>query len=80
MALKRNSAKCAHCGKEIVSTHVHDFVVHYCKVKPKPGVKWEGDKLVPSGEVTYNFFIDGGNEYRRYGGTFKDMIDTSEYI
>ena len=30
MAILRNSAKCTHCGAEVVSATVHDFVPHTC--------------------------------------------------
>ena len=77
MAIKRNSAKCVHCGTQIVSSSVHDFNVHYCKVMPRNGVKWVNDELIDIGDQTYNFFVDGGNEYLRRGGHFEDMEETS---
>ena len=79
MKIKRNSAKCTACGEEIVSTHVHDFRVHYCKVEPQPGLKWEGDNLVPSGEETFRFAVDGGKDYLRRIGCAGSYADTSEY-
>ena len=74
MKCLRNSARCTACGVEIESVHQHDFVVHYCDVEPTPGKKWEGDNLVPSGETTWRFAIDGGRGYyvRRCGEGFKD--------
>ena len=76
MTIIKNSAKCTACDVEIVSTHRHDFNVHYCKVEPTPGQKWEDGKLVPSGEATYRFGVDGGRAYiRRIGRGF---IETSE--
>lgn len=77
MAIIRNAATCTACGIEIVSTHVHDFRVHYCKVAPEPGLKWEGDKLVPSGEETFRFAVDGGNGYLRRVGDPTYYRDTS---
>lgn len=77
MTIIRNSAKCIYCYAQIVSTHRHDFAVHVCKVHPQPGLKWEGDKLVPSGEITFNFAVDGGKAYIRRAGT--GYIDTSIY-
>jgi len=75
MAIERNSAKCTACSEEIESTHRHDFRVHYCKVEPTPGLKWEGDKLIPSGETTFRFAVDGGCAYLRRVGT--GYVDTS---
>lgn len=77
MAIIRNAATCTACGVEVVSTHVHDFRMHYCKVAPEPGRKWEGDKLVPSGEETFRFAVDGGNEYLRRAGNRDSYRDTS---
>lgn len=78
MAITRNSAKCTACGVEIESTHRHDFRVHYCKVEPQAGLKWEGDKLVPSGEETFRFGVDGGHVYlRRIGSGFEDTSEGS---
>lgn len=82
--ITRNSAKCVHCGTEVVSTHRHHFSTHTCKIKVRPALEWyknsDGeDKLrekVPF-EQTYNFAVDGGNAYLRRIGHFEDMIDTS---
>jgi len=74
--ITRNSAKCTACGVEIESRHVHDFRVHYCKIEPQPGFKWEGDKLVPSGEETFRFGVDGGHSYiRRIGAGYEDTSE-----
>lgn len=75
--IKRNSAKCTACGEEIESTHRHDFRTHYCKVEPQAGLKWVGEgidsKLVPSGEETFRFAVDGGKDYlRRVGSGYED--------
>lgn len=77
MAITRNSAKCVTCGVEIVSTHRHDFNVHYCKANPMAALEWKGDVLVMKDppEVTWNFAIDGGNTYLKRCGT--GWIDTS---
>lgn len=78
----KNSAKCIECDEEIVSTHRHDFNVHFCKKKPRTATKWEGtgvdERLVEvPGETTWSFGVDGGNAYiRRLGSGF---IDTSIY-
>lgn len=72
----RNSAKCTACGVEIESKHGHDFAVHYCEVEPTAGKKWEGDKLVSSGETTWRFAVDGGKKYLRRCGT--GFVETSE--
>jgi hypothetical protein len=83
MIIKRNSAKCTACGIEICSRHGHDFVVHYCKVEPTPGNKWVGEgkdaKLVPSGELTWRFAVDGGRNYLRRMGEPSFYEDTSIY-
>ena len=76
MRIIRNSAKCTACGEEIESVHRHDFNAHWCKVEPTPGTKWEGDKIVPSGEMTWRFAVDGGKEYLRRVG--KGWVDTSQ--
>jgi hypothetical protein len=73
----RNSAKCTACGIEIESTHRHDFNVHYCKVEPTPGLKWVGDELVPSGELTWRFAVDGGKWYLKRCGARSSYEDTS---
>jgi hypothetical protein len=44
---------------------------------PRNGLEWVNDELIDSGEQTYNFFVDGGNEYLRRGGHFEDMEETS---
>ena len=76
----RNSAKCNHCGAEIESTHRHDFVAHFCKLKPRTARMWVAEKLVEvEGEVTFNFAVDGGKAYIRRVGEPGDFTDTSEY-
>ena len=73
MKIIRNSAKCTACGIEIESTHRHDFDAHFCKVEPTPGKKWEDGKLVPSGETTWRFAVDGGTSYlKRCGEGYED--------
>lgn len=81
--ITRNSAKCNHCGTEIESKHRHDFVVHYCKVKPAQKREWvmvdgKHDHLadVP-GETTWSFAVDGGKAYLRRCG--EGFTDTSQY-
>ena len=78
----RNSAKCVHCGTEIESKHRHDFVVHYCAVKPAQRRKWieVGDTHVlvdVPRETTWNFAVDGGKAYIRRAG--EGFTDTSEF-
>jgi hypothetical protein len=80
--LIRNAAKCTACGVVIESNHRHDFRVHYCLVEPTPGKKWDGDgvdaKLVPSGEETFRFAVDGGMAYvRRVGFGYEDCNEWS---
>jgi hypothetical protein len=53
--------------------------VHYCKVEPTPGNKWEDGKLVPSGETTWRFAVDGGKGYLRRCGDPNLYEDTSIY-
>lgn len=82
MTIIRNSAKCTACGVEIVSKHRHDFVVHYCEVEPTPGLKWEDAEcthLVPSGETTWRFAVDGGKAYiKRCGAGFEDTSEGTD--
>jgi hypothetical protein len=84
----RNSAKCTHCGVEIISTHRHDYKSHYCKDGPIIGKKREwmdnpeaigGQELVETGEDAHPYFsVDGGLEYIRRGFTRKqDYVETS---
>jgi hypothetical protein len=84
----RNSAKCNHCGVEIESTHRHDFVVHYCAVKPPQRRAWVMDASgqhyhledVP-GETTWSFAVDGGRAYlKRAGGGFTDTSECTEHV
>jgi hypothetical protein len=78
MTILRNSAKCNHCGTEIESKHRHDFVVHYCAVKPAQRRKWVDEELVDvPGETTWSFAVDGGKVYLKRCG--EGFIDTSEY-
>jgi hypothetical protein len=79
----RNSVKCNTCGVEIESRHRHDFRVHYCPQDPSPGKKWVGEgrdaALVPNGEITWNFAVDGGKDYlKRCGGGFTDTSEFTE--
>lgn len=75
----RNSAKCNTCDVELVSEHRHDFKTHTCPNNPRPGLQWQGDKLVPSGKITFNFGVDGGKAYIRRIGDPGDFTDTSEF-
>ena len=77
MKILRNSAKCAHCGVEIESTHVHDFKTHECKAAGKIARKYNHKKqeYVPAYPL---FSVDGGRCYlRRLYTRTEDMIDTS---
>lgn len=75
--ITRNSAKCVTCSAEIVSTHRHAFIVHYCKLNPKPELEWKDGVLVVKDppEITWNFAVDGGTAYLRRCG--EGYIDTS---
>ena len=53
-----NSAKCLNCGDVLVSVHVHDFVTCSC---------------FENKEGNTGIFIDGGDEYCRYGGNFDNF-------
>jgi hypothetical protein len=75
----KNSAKCTACGEEIESKFGHDFAVHYCKVEPTPGMKWEDNKCVPSGKTTWRFAVDGGKNYLRRCGDRSFYEDTSVF-
>ena len=66
--ITRNSARCTACGVEIESTHRHDFAIHTCDVEPTPGKKWVDGKLVPSGQMTWRFAVDGGKDYLKRSG------------
>jgi len=77
MKILKNSAKCTACGVEIESTHRHDFKLHYCGYEPTQELKWEGEgekaRLVPTGNYTFRFGVDGGKDYlRRLGSGFED--------
>ena len=77
MTIKRNSAKCAHCGQELVSTHRHDFRTHVCEKAGKIAFEYNHDKkeTVPAYP---SFSVDGGNAYLRRLFTRKeDYIETS---
>jgi predicted RNA-binding Zn-ribbon protein involved in translation (DUF1610 family) len=67
MTILQNSAKCTACGKEIHSTHRHDFYPHYCPKEPAHNA---------DGEEIFRFAVDGGLAYIRRIGSF---IDTSKF-
>lgn len=77
--LVRNSAKCAHCDVELVSTHRHDFKGHECEAAGKIAQTFDHET------ATYvpcypRFWVDGGLEYVRRMFTRKeDYIETSVY-
>lgn len=53
----KNKAKCKNCGDTIESKSVHDFVACSCFSK----------------DNGHGFFLDGGNDYHRFGGNFNDI-------
>jgi len=55
---QKNKAKCKNCGDIIESKHRHDFVACSCFENE------EGNKGI---------FVDGGNDYWRYGGDLKNF-------
>jgi hypothetical protein len=77
MKILRNSAKCAHCGVDIESTHVHDFKTHECKAAGL--VARTFNHSTQEYEPGYpSFSVDGGRCYLRRLYTRKeDVIDTS---
>jgi hypothetical protein len=79
MTIFRNSAKCAHCGHELVSTHRHDYRTHHCEKAGKIRQQYNHD--TKSYEPCVPFFaVDGGKDYiRRAFTTEADFIETSEY-
>lgn len=77
--ITKNAAKCTSCGEIVESSFGHDFRCHYCKINPVMGKKWEGEKLVPSNEITFNFAVDGGLHYLRRVGDPSAYEDVSEY-
>lgn len=71
----RNSAECLTCDAKLESTHRHDFQAHVCPNNFHIRRRWVDDKLVDTDppEPGINWFIDGGKEYIRQGGSgFKD--------
>ncbi len=68
--IKRNAIRCNFCGKELESTHVHDYRTHACEKlraaypeHPDPGI-----------------MVDGGREYLRRGYVKQtDYTEISEY-
>lgn len=71
----RNSAECLTCDAKLESTHRHDFQAHVCPNNFHIRRHWVDDKLVDTDppEPGINWFIDGGKEYIRQGGSgFKD--------
>lgn len=79
MKLVRNSAKCAHCGVELVSTHRHDFRTHVCSAAGKIAQEYNHDlkQYVPAYP---SFSVDGGREYARRVFTHeRDFVETSVY-
>jgi hypothetical protein len=56
--MSRNIAKCLNCGDTVESKSRHDWVTCRCY----------------TGEAdTHGFFLDGGEEYGRYGGCIEDL-------
>ena len=77
MKITRNSAKCAHCGIELVSVDVHDFQTHVCERVGKIAREYDHGKqeYVPAYP---SFSVDGGNVYLHRLFTRKeDYIETS---
>ena len=59
MSKKLNRAKCKNCGDVIISRYRHDFVTCSC--------------FRPTEDNT-GIFVDGGNDYCRAGGNFKNFL------
>ncbi len=78
-AIIRNSAKCAHCDVELVSTHRHDFRTHECEKAGKIRRKYNHDTKAYEPCAPF-FAVDGGKEcIRRVFTADGDFIETSEY-
>lgn len=78
-ALVRNSAKCAHCEVQLVSTHRHDFKTHVCSAAGKVARSYNHHikKYVPDYP---SFSVDGGTAYvRRLFTREEDFVETSQY-
>lgn len=60
MSIKRNAARCEHCGDVIESKHQHDFVVCSC---------YEDESCYDpySNKQIHGIFVDGGHQYLRHG-------------
>ena len=54
----QNKAKCRNCGEVVESKHRHDWVACSC-FRNSPD--------------TRGFYLDGGNDYGRYGGNIDDI-------
>ena len=74
-----NKAKCRHCGDIVHSKHRHDFVTCKCfndsaeavrRFQEQMGGEWTDDVQKYSDAHRTGFFLDGGDEYCRYGGNF----------
>jgi hypothetical protein len=57
--MMRNKAKCLNCGDIVESKHRNDWVSCSC---------FSHDTKNPRG-----FFLDGGDDYSRYGGNVSDI-------
>ena len=59
-----SKARCKNCGETIESKHRHDWVCCKC---------------FTSKSDTKGIFIDGGNDYRHYGGCIENLEWVDDY-
>lgn len=79
MKIIRNSAKCAHCGYELVSKSRHDFRTHICEKAGKIAQEYNHD-IKEYIAAFPSFSVDGGTAYiRRLFTRKEDFIETSVY-
>jgi len=63
--LVRNSAKCRHCGTQIESKTIYDWVACDCFTNSRKNT---------------GIFVDGGLDYARRGGNMENFIDNSKWV
>jgi hypothetical protein len=74
-----NRAQCRNCKEILVSRHVHDLVSCRCYKETIAVVRaYKKDVNTPEywdfvGRTARGFYLDGGDEYLRYGGKVEDI-------
>lgn len=66
MRLIKNSATCAFCGYELVSTSVHDYRTHTCVSAGKISRQYSHETKEYTPAYPW-FMVDGGLDYARRG-------------